>query len=326
MCTVQHGVVSQCFSTASLKLDKMMKPICGNVFKQIFAKLGYVQWKINFSKSMTNSKAYTKAPKNTMFVGLDVCHDKKLKNAYGSNNAPSSTVGFCASYDDACTSFHSYMARQGKGEEYVKTSRELMGMALNSFKLKNRRLPENVIVYRDGVGDSQLETFVRREIVGYRNAFADVGCKAKLTVIVVQKRLNVRFFEQCQTFATRGKERCYNDARCRGTEPFHSPQAGSVVDTGVVSPLLSDFFIIPCQAPPGATSRPTRYIVMVDEMNFSSDDLQTLTHQLCYMYPNWQGPIRVPSPVMYGHKIAYLFGKHVNGEPHRNLSDKLHFL
>jgi len=66
--------------------------------------------------------------------------------------------------------------------------------------------------------------------------------------------------------------------------------------------------------------------VVRDDMGWSSDDLQILSHQLCYMYPNWQGPIRVPSMVMFAHKMAYIFGKYVNGVPSQAVSDKLFFL
>jgi len=99
-----------------------------------------------------------------------------------------------------------------------------------------------------------------------------------------------------------------------------------VVDTTVVNPMFSDFYLIPSIAPPNATARPTRFIVVRDDLNFTSDDLEILTNQLCYMYYNWPGPIRVPACVMYAHKISYLFGKHVNGEPSSGLNGKLFYL
>merc|ERR1712146_864668 len=87
---------------------------------------------------------------------------------------------------------------------------------------------------------------------------------------------------------------------------FESPAAGTIVDDRITSNLLSDFFLIPSVAPPKATARPTRFIVLRDDLKLSADQVQGLTNQMCYMYYNWPGPIRVPACVMYAQKCAYL--------------------
>ena len=35
--------------------------------------------------------------------------------------------------------------------------------------------------------------------------------------------------------------------------------------------------------------------------------IEKLTFDLCHYYFNWAGPIKVPAPCMYAHKIAELF-------------------
>jgi len=142
--------------------------------------------------------------------------------------------------------------------------------------------------------------------------------------VVVQKRVQVRFFDTCDIY--NGAQQCRHGPKCRGDQPYHSPLPGCLVDTGIVNPTFSDFYLVPSIAPPNATARPTRFIVVRDDMKFSTNDLQSLTNQFCYMYFNWPGPIRVPSPCMYAHKIAYLFGKHVNGEPHPQMNNSLFYL
>ena len=37
--------------------------------------------------------------------------------------------------------------------------------------------------------------------------------------------------------------------------------AGTIVDDVITSAMLSDFYLVPSIAPPGATARPTRFIV-----------------------------------------------------------------
>jgi len=304
--TLQAGLVSQCFSTSTLKNPKMLNPVCGNGYKQLCHKMNWVSWNIDMSEGMPSLKGKLD---NAMIIGVDVSHDKKQAGAYG-KTIPGSTIGFCASYDRNFTKFFSLKAHQGSNEEYVKCSASLLEQALNHYSRVNKRYPKSVIVFRDGVGDSQLDVFVNREISEYSKAFAAcrISTSCKLSVVVVQKRTNHRIFG-------RGRD-----------GSFDSAPVGVCVDTEICSPSFSDFFLVTCKAPPGASARPTRYIIAKDENNFSSDEIQCLTHRLCYMYENWTGPIRVPSPVMYAHKIAYLYGKLVNGEPNKSLLGKLHFL
>jgi len=322
VCMVENAVPTQCVSSQSFRDPKMQKPIAGNVFKQMMAKLGHIPWRVNFQRQISHPCL----TQPTMFVGVDVSHDRKLQSAYGPppKQGPNSTVGFVATINPHYNQYTSYIAYQNKGDEYVRKSQELMAAALKTFHDKNKVYPANVIVYRDGVGNSQLESFVRKEIKEYELAFQKIGIKPKLSVIVVQKRSAVRFFDRCDIYG--GKDYCRSGPKCDGSEPYHTPPAGTVIDTNVVNPVLSDFFLVPSIAPPGTTARPTRFIILRDDLKIGSNDLQLLTNQMCYMYYNWPGPIRVPAPCMYAHKIAYLFGKHVNGEPNPRLLGKLFYL
>lgn len=47
------------------------------------------------------------------------------------------------------------------------------------------------------------------------------------------------------------------------------------------------------------------YFVAVDDCHIPKDQLHEFTYQLSHMYYNWEGPIKVPAPCMYAHKIAY---------------------
>lgn len=301
----------------------MLNPIAGNCFKQIMHKMGFTDWVIPYANTIGNMN-FKRSPQSTMIIGVAVSLDKKLKTSYGKQpEGKQSMVGFVSSWDAMHYRYSSWVSPQGTHEQQVAMSRQMMKNAMIKFGQKNKKYPANVIVYRDGVGDSQLEKFVRVEMQEYINAFRELKTRPKLTVIVCQKRGQARFFQECPSHARKG--RCH-ERRCNGRDPYHSPQAGIVVDSDIVSPLFSDFYLVPSLAPPGACARPTRFIVLKDEMNWASDDIQNLTNQMCYGYLNWPGPIRVPAPVMYATKLAYLFGKHVNGTPNKSMCDKLFYL
>ena len=321
VCTVTNHVVSQVMDSTKVQ-GKMVNPICGNTLKQILAKLGYQNWRVNIGRFLPPSEQ-----KSTMFVGMDVCHDKLLKGVYGGSRGNRSTVGWCASRNPTYHSYNSYISYQDPNTEFITEGKRLMRESLQDYQRENKAYPTSVCIYRDGVGDSQLTTFVRREIIMYKEAFESLNITPKLTVIVVQKRVNLRLFTACPVHA-RQANKCPIENRCSGRDKYHSPMSGTIVDNDITSKILSDFYLVPSIAPPGATARPTRFVVMKDDIGFTKnvDALQNMTNQMCYQYFNWPGPIRVPACVMYAHKAAYLFGKHVTGAPHNEMRKNLFYL
>jgi eukaryotic translation initiation factor 2C len=80
-----------------------------------------------------------------------------------------------------------------------------------------------------------------------------------VTFIICGKRHHIRFYA--------------NDSRDADRSENLPP--GTVVDTGIVHPYAFDFYL-QTQAGLVGTARPAHYIVVKDEIGFSSDDLQTL--------------------------------------------------
>lgn len=60
----------------------------------------------------------------------------------------------------------------------------------------NHTLPEKIIVFRDGVGDGQLNTVGSYEVPQLSECFALFGesYQPQMAMIVVQKRINTRIF------------------------------------------------------------------------------------------------------------------------------------
>lgn len=59
-------------------------------------------------------------------------------------------------------------------------------------------LPDKVIIYRDGVGDGQMKMVAEYEVEQLRSCFSHFGAdyNPKLSVVVVQKRINTRIMAQ----------------------------------------------------------------------------------------------------------------------------------
>ncbi|KAJ1679051.1 argonaute 5, partial [Spiromyces aspiralis] len=52
------------------------------------------------------------------------------------------------------------------------------------------------------------------------------------------------------------------------------------------------------------TSRPSHYYVLYDDNNFSPDDIQQLTYNLCYTYAICTRSVSIVTPAYYAHRVA----------------------
>ncbi|VAI30868.1 unnamed protein product [Triticum turgidum subsp. durum] len=108
------------------------------------------------------------------------------------------------------------------------------------------------------------------------------GPPPKITVIIAQKNHHTKLFQA--------------DA------PDNVP-AGTVVDKGIVHPKQYDFYMC-AHAGPIGTSRPTHYHVLLDQIGFSPDELQSLVLSLSYVYQRSTTAISVVAPICYAHLAA----------------------
>lgn len=53
------------------------------------------------------------------------------------------------------------------------------------------------------------------------------------------------------------------------------------------------------------TSRPSHYHVLWDDNNFTADELQSLTYQLCHTYVRCTRSVSIPAPAYYAHLVAF---------------------
>lgn len=276
ICVVKNAITSQCICSSTIsfrgQLDmKKIAPVAGNVLRQIVNKAGYPSFKVQLSLAASGASSSAASSSinvaDTMFVGMDVSHEGLAPDVYRPPSASRrgmAGVGWVASTDAGeCIQFQSFVAFQPSGTELVLSARELMVKSLNVFKAKRGKFPAAVLIYRDGVADSQVAAFVRKEVQMFYGAFQDVGApNIKLTVLVVQKRISTRLYTKDS----------------QGT--VIAAPVGTVVDRDIVSASIADFYLMPVAAPPGATSMPTRFLVVRDDCNLPADVLRAYIFSL----------------------------------------------
>ncbi|KAJ7556786.1 hypothetical protein O6H91_05G098300 [Diphasiastrum complanatum] len=152
------------------------------------------------------------------------------------------------------------------------------------YRINNGRKPEQVVIYRGGVGDDEFVTVLNEELSAFRQAFAELSenYQPKVTYLVVQRRHHTRFFP----------------VNGEGNVP-----PGTIVDTEVCHPTDYDFFLCSHTSRFG-TARPAHYYVLHDENGFLPDELQRLTHSLCYLQARCPNSISTATPTYYAHLVA----------------------
>lgn len=70
---------------------------------------------------------------------------------------------------------------------------------------------------------------------------------------------------------------------------------------------------------------PTHLYVAFNDSPLTRDTLEKFSFDMCHYYFNWAGPIKVPAPCMYAHKIAETNTK-IGSFDTTGVKEKLHFL
>ena len=232
----------------------------------------------------------------TMVVGIDVTHPSP-----GSLSTAPSVAAVVASTDGTLGQFPCELSAQEGRVEMVAQLTAMVCSRLRLWQQKNKTLPENVLVYRDGVSEGQYMVLQVTEIPALRAAFDLLYTPAQrksgvpnLAVVVVGKRHHTRFYPTQVGEADRSG----------------NTVNGTVVDRGVTSIWNWDFFL---QAHTGlqGTVKPAHYYVVLDEIFANpqlkklhpfanaADTLEDLTHKMCYLFARATKAVSICPPAYY---------------------------
>lgn len=204
----------------------------------------------------------------TMVVGIDATHPSPTEL----ENFPT-VAAIVASTDGRLGQWPGDARIQKSKQEILDNLMDMMLGRLHLWQSINKSLPQNILIYRDGVSEGQYGEVVGTELKAIRDAIERIykGTKPRITLLVVTKRHHVRFYPT-------------NEAGC---DDKNNCKNGTVVDRSVTRPWYFDFYL-QAQAPLQGSARPAHYVVMHDEIfsqnpRSAADELQQLTHNICYM-------------------------------------------
>lgn len=212
-------------------------------------------------------------------------------------------------------------------QERMQIIAKFLEKAFKNFVTKNNgKRPEQIVIFRDGVGGPTYEEFVLKNegMVGSALQQAignfDQNYNPKVLFVILNKKVQTRLFEKV------------NGEVC-------NPGPGTFVDTGIVEndgANLFDFYMVANDNPKTATALPVHYKIVTNTTGMTKKEVQELIYAQCYSYQGFGGPIKVPACVKYAEKLAnYAHDTEapmraskdsVFKGPNPNLSSFLHYL
>lgn len=265
---------------------------------------------------------------NTMVVGIDVAHP-----APKSMEGNPSIAAVVASIDCQYGQWPGSIRCQASRKEMVSALTEMMEERLKLWIAKNKRGPAKILIYRDGVSEGQYKTVLEDELTQIREACKSIyghRPQPQVSIVVVGKRHHTRFYP---TDA--------GSADNRG-----NPRNGTVVDRGVVMERGFDFFLQAHTALQG-TAKPSHYVVIHDEMKLGAEELQSITHRLCYTFGRATKAVSIVPATYYADILCergrFYLAKYVNtrfppgkvfdwneapwtGHVHKNLENSMFYI
>ncbi|XP_024940997.1 piwi-like protein Ago3 isoform X2 [Cephus cinctus] len=180
LCCVEMPIASQVIVTKTISRKDKLKGVSEKIALQMNCKLGGALWALHIPFE------------NLMVCGIDVFHAGEGKSSHGS------VAGFVASLDKHLTTWYSKVCIQTPRQELIDLLKVCLVAAVNKYEKTNSRYPDRIVMYRDGVGDGQLDTVSRYEVNQLETAFSLIypDYKPKMNVVVVQKRINTRLFRK----------------------------------------------------------------------------------------------------------------------------------
>ncbi|KAF8759230.1 hypothetical protein HU200_010260 [Digitaria exilis] len=283
ICETDIGLMSQCCRKSTIsKKSKKSDQILANIAIKINSKAGGR----NSVFDDTQKSLPVVSNKPTIIFGAHVTRPSAVDDP--------SIAAVVASQDwHEVSKYNGVVRAQGHRKEIITDLGDIVKELLHAFEKESNRRPQQLIFYRYGVCESQFKQVLEIEIPEIEKAWKALydNEKPQITFIVVQKRHSLSLFSN----TNKDKDHV---AKKQNVMP------GTVVDSQICHPAEFDFFL--CSNPEVRGPRhPVQYLVLRDDNNFTADELQVLTNNLCYTYASCTQAVSIAPPAYYAHRLAH---------------------
>ena len=274
-----NGYVSQVVKSRTLQNKKGLMSICSKILLQLNAKLGGVSYKTEIDPQIKD--------RELMVIGVDSSHVK----------GEGTGVAMVATLNDTFTDFFNKeeIINEKNKEQLQYSVSSFIKEAVVAYNKRNKKKPKNIIIYRQGVSLQQKE-YLKTEIKEIT-----LECKNDNILfyyILVNTKTTFKFFE-------------------KSGNNYNNPESGLLVIDGVTNKNFFEFYIQPQEVTQGSAT-PTCFHVAYGNMNFP-EIIPKFTFDLCHIYSNWQGTVRIPNVIKAAEKLSKITAKYTRKELHKDI-------
>ena len=254
--------------------------ICSKIILQINSKLSGISYEAKFTQDVMNKKL--------MVIGVDSSHIKGQRTG----------VAMVATINKNFTEFYNKetIIEEKNRENLQFCISSFIKEALVEYKNKLKELPQGIIIYRQGVSLQQKD-YLTNEVKNIQKELD--SSKIKFYYILVNTKTTYKFFEK------NGKQ-------------YSNPGEGLLILDGVTNRNFFEFYIQPQFVPQGASATPSCFHVAYGDLEFA-EMIPKFTFDLCHLYSNWQGTVRVSHVLKAAEKLSKITAKYTLGELNENL-------
>ena len=276
---VKNGYVSQVVKARSIQKKGAMS-VCSKILLQLNAKLGGISYKALMDKTVNDRKL--------MAIGVDSSHIKGKRTG----------VAMVATINNSFTDFFNkeeIIKEENNKEQLQYCVSTFIEEAITAYNKENKGMPKGIVIYRQGVSLQQKD-YLKTEI-----AQIDSACKAKNVLyyyVLVNTKTTFKFFEKTN-------------------KGYSNPSSGLLIVNGVTNRNFFEFYIQPQEVTQGSAT-PTCFHVAYGNLDFP-EMIPKFTFDLCHIYSNWQGTVRIPNVIKAAEKLSKMTAKYTLGELNPNL-------
>ena len=268
-----HSLCNNGYVSQVVKVSSLRKNImsvCSKILLQINSKLSGVTYTAKINDEVKNRRL--------MIIGVDSSHIKGKRTG----------VAMVSTVNSSFSNFYNKetIIKEEKKEQLQFCVSGFIEEAIAQYNKINSKLPGGIIIYRQGVSLQQKD-FLESEV----NNIKKVCEKNKILYyyVLVNTKTTYKFFEKNQN-------------------KFSNPGEGLLVLDGVTNRNFFEFYIQP-QLVTGGSATPSCFHVAYGDLNFP-EMIPKLTFDLCHLYSNWQGTIRVPHVIKCAEKLSKMTAKY----------------
>ena len=220
-----------------------------------------------------------------------------------------------ASYNRKFNKFYTDIGKSSNTQDDM-TLCNLFKKCLDNFKkINNGHKPNTIIIYRQGGNEKQTEKIIRNELPKIlellcgeedKNAY-EKDYKPKLTVFTVNKKTDLKFFEN-------------------NNNSYRNIPMGTVIDSNVISPDLFEFYL-QCPDVDRGCASPVHFLCVYNNNDdMTINDYEDVSYKQSFYYWNWPGPIRVPAALKYAEVANTFSNKYLTHEVKDELKDSPYYI